>query len=263
MLREEGIIQLDELASKKNGTKSAHLKHIQEGLIGYLTLINALSKQKRVMRREKCKHQDILFKRFTARLTELNNYLTLFHGSSYTKNMPPEYLTKILLYDVPNGWAKQNYPQGWDFEGNTYKETCEIFECMEIPEQVYEVGTPSKITTHREYANLASHGRKHKGGESTLPTNPEKGRTGNQKKNYSGHPSDQTTSDRTYVLHDPDTPQRSVKYWRNTPTSTPRSGPKKRKNPSLDSNTSVVSPSSFTARCRKSTAWNPCYNNPK
>ena len=36
---------------------------------------------------------------------------------------------------------KQTYLPGWEFEGGTYKETCEISERMEISEHVYEGGT--------------------------------------------------------------------------------------------------------------------------
>ena len=77
--------------------------------------------------------------------------------------MPPKELNKIYLHAVLNGWAKQAYLQGWDFEGKSYKETCEIFERMEIAEQYYKGVKPSK-TIIREDVNRDSHGRKRKGG---------------------------------------------------------------------------------------------------
>ena len=46
---------------------------------------------------------------------------------------------------------------------------------MEVAEQVYEEGTPSK-TPIREEANRDGHIRKQKGGESASPTNSEKDR---------------------------------------------------------------------------------------
>ena len=52
--------------------------------------------------------------------------------------MASEELNKILLQAVPNGWENKYYIQGWYFKGKTYKETCDIFEVMEISEQVYE-----------------------------------------------------------------------------------------------------------------------------
>ena len=67
------------------------------------------------MRRAMHKPRDLPFKRFTARLTELNNYLPLFPGSSAAKKTPPEDLNGIILHAVPNGWAKQAYLQGWEF----------------------------------------------------------------------------------------------------------------------------------------------------
>ena len=51
---------------------------------------------------------NMYFKRFTARLTEIDNFLPLFPGSDPTKNMPAKELNDILLHAVPNGWAKQS-----------------------------------------------------------------------------------------------------------------------------------------------------------
>ena len=53
------------------------------------------------------KSWDLLFNIFTARLTELNNYLSFFPGSSAAKKMDPEELNKILLHDVPKYLEKQ------------------------------------------------------------------------------------------------------------------------------------------------------------
>ena len=78
-----------------------------------------------------------------------------------------------LIHAIPNVWKTQAYLYGWDFEEKSYRETCEMFERMEIAKHVYEGGIPSKITT-REYANHVSDYRKHKGGESASPTNTKK-----------------------------------------------------------------------------------------
>ena len=101
----EALQDIDELASQNTGTKDAHLKFIHEGLLENFT-IHACSKGKRVMRRVISKPSKILFKRFTTRLTKINNYLPLFPGSSDSKNMPPEELNEILLHAVLDGWAK-------------------------------------------------------------------------------------------------------------------------------------------------------------
>ena len=45
--------------------------------------------------------------------------------------MEEEEINNILLRTVPNGWAKQVYPQGWDFEASYYRETYDIFDFME------------------------------------------------------------------------------------------------------------------------------------
>ena len=70
-------------------------------------------------------------------------------------------------------------------------------------EQVYKGGNSSKNTNQAEYDRVI-HGRKHKEGESALPTNPKKGRSGKHKEKNAGHPSDQTTSaKKTQLLHVP------------------------------------------------------------
>ena len=51
--------------------------------------------------------------------------------------MYPEDLNKILLHAVPNSCAQQAYIKGWDFEGRSYKDTCDMFEHMEIVEAIY------------------------------------------------------------------------------------------------------------------------------
>ena len=78
VIRGEALIRFDELARHNNGITCAHLEHIMEGLLGYFSPINALSKQKRVMCRAIYKPRDLPFKSFTAQLKELNYYLPLF-----------------------------------------------------------------------------------------------------------------------------------------------------------------------------------------
>ena len=71
---------------------------------------------------------------------------------------------------------------------------------MEIPEQLYKEGKPSK-TPIREDANHVSLGRKRKGGEFALPTNLEKSHNGKRKTNHSGHQSDWPTGAKTCLVH--------------------------------------------------------------
>ena len=71
---------------------------------------------------------------------EINSVLPLFSGSDASKKMEMEELNEILLHTVLNGWSKQSYLQGWGFELKTYRETCAMFERMEVAEQVYKWG---------------------------------------------------------------------------------------------------------------------------
>ena len=84
---------------------------------------------------------DILFKRFAERLTEIHNFHPLLPISEATKKVPPEDLNYILLHAVPSRWDKQAYIQGWYFEMKTFRETCAMFEGMEIAEQVRRTDT--------------------------------------------------------------------------------------------------------------------------
>ena len=85
-----------------------------------------------------------------------------------------------------------------------------MFEFMEISEQVYKCGDTSKSNNSAE-ADHGSHKRKHTGGESTSPTNPEKGRSSKRKKDHAGHMSDWTTSAKTWLVHGP---RHSIKEWK-------------------------------------------------
>ena len=64
-----------------------------------------------------------------------------------------------------------------------------------------------------------------------------------------------TSSGKHACCMSPDTPMRSVKYLRNTPKSTPRSGHIKITKPALAANQSVVSLSGSTAASRRTTSW--------
>ena len=81
MLRGQALRGFDKLQSQYVDATDNHLKLIQEGLLEYIFPIDKLSKQKYAMRRAMRKTQSIKFKRFAARLTEMNNSLPLFPGS--------------------------------------------------------------------------------------------------------------------------------------------------------------------------------------
>ena len=47
-------------------------------------------------------------------------------------------LDKNILHLNPNGWDRQAYVKGFDFEAVTFKKYINIIECMEIDENIYE-----------------------------------------------------------------------------------------------------------------------------
>ena len=115
----------------------------------------------------------MLSQRFLARVTKINNFIPLFPRSDATKKMLPEKLNDILLYAIPNGWAKRAYLQGLDSRMKTFRETCVMFDRMEFYVQVYKGQTPSKKIPRAD-ANRDSHVRKRKIGEDASPTNSKK-----------------------------------------------------------------------------------------
>ena len=117
------------------------------------------------------KPQSMTFKRFGESFMEINKFLLLFLVLDASNKMEMEYLNKILLYVVPNGWANKSYLQGWYFELKTYRETCAMFDCMEVAKQFYKGVTPSKVPTWAD-TNRDGQVRKRNGGESASPTNP-------------------------------------------------------------------------------------------
>ena len=144
MLRREALREFNVLSSQVGSTTNGNIKLIKEGLIGYFSPINEINNHKCAMRHAMGKPPYLLFKIFAARLTELNNYLPFFPGLIAANKMDPEELNKILLHAVPNLWVKKAHVKGWDFEGRSYKETCEMFKRMEIAEAIYKGGTPSQ-----------------------------------------------------------------------------------------------------------------------
>ena len=149
------------------------------------------------------KPQGLPLKIFSVQLMELNNYLTLFPGSSSSKKMDPEELNEILLQAVLKLWARRAYLQVWDLNGKTYNDTRDMFELMEITEEIYKRGAPSKNNQQSE-ADHASFGRNKKGRGSALTSNPKKDRTGKIKINDAGHPSNApTVAKKTCMLHCP------------------------------------------------------------
>ena len=213
------------------------------------------------MRRAMCKPREIIFKQFSARLTELNNYLTLFLGLSASNKMPPEELNEILLHAVPSGWAKYAYLQSWDFEIKRYKATYDMFKQMEVTEKFYKGVTPSKTSIGVD-ANRASHGRKRKGGESTSPNNPEKGCAGKRKTKMQAIRAIGRPEEKHNFCMSPGTIRKSTKYSSNTPPSTPHSGQTTKKQPSLAAIKNVVRLSSSTVQQKKWKHGNPWCTHP-
>ena len=102
MLHGEELREFDELDSQNNGSTNAHLKEIQEVLLAYFPSLNAVTKQKFTMGCAMRNPHAVLFKRFTVRLTKINNYLPMFPRSDGSNNMDEAEHNKIILHAAPN-----------------------------------------------------------------------------------------------------------------------------------------------------------------
>ena len=75
---------------------------------------------------------------------------------------------------MTHGWDKQAMILRFDFDREPFCAALEIFECVEVAEEIYEgFGAPSQTNQPRADANQVI-GRKKQGGEPASPTGSEK-----------------------------------------------------------------------------------------
>ena len=95
---------------------TAHLSRIVLGLGTYFFPVNALSKQKRAMRRGIRKSRELKVRLYAGHLIDLNDYLDAFPVAKASDKIGEMELNKIILNSMPNGWIKQAYVKGFYFE---------------------------------------------------------------------------------------------------------------------------------------------------
>ena len=158
--------------------------------------------------------------------------------------------------------GKTSLHKGVGFEGRFYKDTCHMFERMEIVEAIYEGGAPSK-NTQRSEAKCSSYVRKKKGGASASPFNPDKGCANKRKINDAGHPSYVPTRAKKHACcMSPCILQKSVNSLKDTPRSAPRSIQTSTSKPDTLT-TSVPIPSSSKTQRKRLTPWKIMMNPPQ
>ena len=131
LLRGEALHQLDMLYAEVGSTTTDHLNLIILGLGTYVPPFDALSKQKREMRRKMRKPQELRVRLYNACLIDINEYLATFLGEKSSDKICEAELNEILLNSMPNGWTSQGYWQGFDCETITLKKSVNLFKCME------------------------------------------------------------------------------------------------------------------------------------
>ena len=70
------------------------------------------------------------FRRYEARLIDMNKYLASFPGANLDDKIGVTELNKILLNSMPTSWSKRAYTQGFDCESIYFKKSVNMFEHM-------------------------------------------------------------------------------------------------------------------------------------
>ena len=96
-------------------TEIADLNWVILGLGVYFPLVNALS-QKKAMHRGTRKPCELGVSRYPAHLIDLNEYSVTLPGTNKSNKISEMDLNQILLNSMKNGWGKQAYMKGFDFE---------------------------------------------------------------------------------------------------------------------------------------------------
>ena len=65
-------------------------------------------------------------------MIEFIHYMTIFTGSDMDNKICQEKLNDIILHNMPNGWDKPDFMQGFDFETMNFNKSINMFEYMNI-----------------------------------------------------------------------------------------------------------------------------------
>ena len=99
-----------------------HLNHIILGLCMKIFQINSFTRKNCAMHCGMRKLHDLKVRCYSAHTVETNNYLYIFSRvKGKWKNRETE-SNKIPLHSIPNGWIRQAYVQGLDFEDVNFKQ---------------------------------------------------------------------------------------------------------------------------------------------
>ena len=112
LLRGETLHQFDTLCYQVGITTIAYLNRVIMGL-GMYFFCQCVVQNNRVMRCRMRKPHDLKFRRYAARLIDLDEDLSSFTESKVSDNVVETDLGEILLNSTPNGWSKQAYVQGF------------------------------------------------------------------------------------------------------------------------------------------------------
>ena len=128
LVRGEALRPFGILSAKAGSINSEHLKSIILGLGKAFPPVNALSKQKRTMRRGIQNPRGLKLRRHTAFMINLKKYLSVFPGEKASDKMCKTKSNIILLNCTNNSWIRQAYMQGFDCKTIAFKNSVKMFE---------------------------------------------------------------------------------------------------------------------------------------
>ena len=115
-----------------------HFIKCQQALVTNVVTRKALRLQKRYMRWVMCKPHMTKIWDFSARVQQINNYLTYLPPFGKNQSLPVDELLDILEFSITNSWQKEFYRTGFDpmdSDIHTFIERCERIELTEDLEQ--------------------------------------------------------------------------------------------------------------------------------
>ena len=128
----------DSLFDDVEGTETLNVDYIIRGLAQYFPPVNLIPKKKRAMRLGMKKPRSLTVRHYAARLIYLNEYLESFSGATLTDKIGVTEQDEILLNSMPNSCSRQAYVKGFDCENISFKNTVNLFECIEINQSIYK-----------------------------------------------------------------------------------------------------------------------------
>ena len=133
------LARFDATAAELGNENNANFTACLDSVTAYVFPARALQVQRRFLRRHMRKRHDCKIREFNARLHELNSYLPDFPPGGVNQQLPPDDLSEILEFSMPNKWHSHMVMHNFVPSEHTLIEVVEFCERLEFIEKL----TPS------------------------------------------------------------------------------------------------------------------------